>query len=356
MCTDPRHIRVTSKLQGTHWYKVPCGKCCECKKKYQNDWMVRMSYEATMWPKLCFVTLTYRDEDIPNYTFKDCPDEHYLTLHKKHVQDWTKAMRTDLSRKRGNDFKFKYFICGEYGTQGTKRPHYHGLFFGLSREDMMPYLGKWYNDYGIYKAYDIPVLSGKDVGCVTRYVAKYCSKGIFENPFVALGLVDPAFRLVSKGLGECYVSRYKDYHLCRDFPRFDPERPRKPLRYRKASETFLKEVIKRSHCLCGNYYYGLPKYYKTKIFYEKYKVTNPSNPSTTKMVYRASLLSREVTCLLYKMSCDLRDAKLQELCSSEGLTFSEALDTLDMREADALRRRDDDCRVKLAQFYSKSIF
>lgn len=357
MCTNPKNIKVDTKMFGTHWYKVPCGQCAECKRKYQNDWMIRMSYEATQWNKLCFVTLTYRDEAVPYYSYPDCPDERYLTVHKKHVQDWVKAMRIDLQRKRGKDFKFKFFICAEYGTKGTKRPHYHALFFGLSSRDLSPYLFKWYKKYGIYDAQDVPVLSNKDVNCTARYVAKYCSKGVFENSLVALDVVDPCFRLVSKGLGECYVDKFKFWHRGSDFTGSKYSPPSRSTCLRLFSPDLVDCVIRRSRVTFGDRKYAMPKYYKTKIFYDKLEVPRIDAPDKKpKVVYRASLLSRQVTNTLYKMSCDLRDSALAELQASQGLSYGEADYLYSLQEAHALEHRNR-CVLRQQQaFYSKSVF
>lgn len=352
MCTNPKHIKVDTKQYGTHWFQVPCGQCCECKKRYQNDWMIRMSFEATQWTKLCFVTLTYDDaKEIPYYIYPDCPDDKFLTVYKPHVQNWIKAMRTDLKRKKDLDFKF--FVCAEYGPK-KGRPHYHGLFFGLSREDMLPYLYKWYKQHGIFDAQDVPILSSKDRNCVARYVAKYCSKGVFENPLVKLDQVDPCFRLVSKGMGKCYVDQYRDFHRGSGFRGSVYEGLPGP-HLRRFSPAFIDCIIRRSRVTFGDRQYAMPKYYKTKIYYDKLSVPRLDAPDKKpKMVYRASLLSRQITNTLYKMSCDLRDSALVQLQASKGLSYGEASHILDMQEIDARKRRDILATTSLAQFYSKS--
>jgi len=75
-------------------------------------WSVRMMHEASLNDDNCFITLTYDENNINSNG----------SLDKSHVQKFLKRVR--------KVFKFRYFICGEYGDE-NKRPHYHGIIFGL---------------------------------------------------------------------------------------------------------------------------------------------------------------------------------------------------------------------------------
>lgn len=44
---------------------VPCGRCAECLKKRQLDLSVRCMREAERFGSMVFVTLTYRDSELP---------------------------------------------------------------------------------------------------------------------------------------------------------------------------------------------------------------------------------------------------------------------------------------------------
>lgn len=63
----------------------------------------------------CFVTLTYRDNEVP--------DGH--TLDPAHTQKWIKRLRRSIKGK------IRFFVVGEYGDE-TERPHYHAALFGYA--------------------------------------------------------------------------------------------------------------------------------------------------------------------------------------------------------------------------------
>lgn len=56
MCISP--INIQGQL-------VPCGKCPECRRKYQNSWAVRCDAEAKDWKYTYMLTLTYSEEHVP---------------------------------------------------------------------------------------------------------------------------------------------------------------------------------------------------------------------------------------------------------------------------------------------------
>lgn len=91
---------------------VPCGTCILCRQEQARQWAVRLTHEATLTDRNCFITLTYDQAHLP-------PDGglRYADL----VKFW-KRMRKQLGGLR-------YFAVGEYGDQ-TLRPHYHACLFG----------------------------------------------------------------------------------------------------------------------------------------------------------------------------------------------------------------------------------
>ena len=73
-------------------------------------------------------------------------------------------------------------MCGEYGENNTKRPHYHAIIYGHAPDDLIPY-GKDYEGKPLYTSPTIAKIWGKgniDVGQVTfesaAYVARYIMK------------------------------------------------------------------------------------------------------------------------------------------------------------------------------------
>lgn len=100
---------------------VPCGRCLGCSLSRAEAWSLRCIHEASYHERSCFITLTYRDENLPSNT------GDYPTLIPRHVQLFLKRLR----KKHG---KLRYLYCGEYGSQ-TQRPHYHMLVFGYEPQD-----------------------------------------------------------------------------------------------------------------------------------------------------------------------------------------------------------------------------
>lgn len=100
-----------------------CGRCPYCRKKRSSDWAMRIMHEmSTRDNKGCFITLTYRDEDLPPLR----------SLCKDDVQLYVKRLRKALDKSGA----ISYYLSGEYGTT-TRRPHYHIALLGLSGDDFL---------------------------------------------------------------------------------------------------------------------------------------------------------------------------------------------------------------------------
>lgn len=198
-----------------HSVLCSCGKCPECLKQYQNDWMTRIYSELKRQHVAVFFTLTYREDTVPSNVDSET-GEVYLTVRRDDVASWLKQMR-EHRRKAGLSTDFKWFITSEYGPT-TLRPHIHGILLGLSLLDVQPYLSKWQRQFGFTKAREFGLVNSKTALCTIRYTAKYCAKGPLENPLVASGKVEPTFHLISKGLGKSFMTNEKrSYYLALDF-------------------------------------------------------------------------------------------------------------------------------------------
>jgi len=77
-------------------------------------------HEAQLHERNAFVTLTYRDDQVPAGN----------SLRHRDWQLFAKRARKELG-------PFKFYMCGEYGEQFT-RPHYHACLFGIDFEDKEP--------------------------------------------------------------------------------------------------------------------------------------------------------------------------------------------------------------------------
>lgn len=176
-CLTPFYIEVKDKKDRVvDLVLVPCGKCEDCLKKKQSDWISRLFVEAQMSLSSFFVTLTYDENNLP------FPDG----VNKKDVQLFFKAFRKIAPGK------FKYFLVSEYGSVSS-RPHYHFLLFFDCKYDWITL------SYDIEKCWKKGQHKIGTVGLDSiSYCAKYCLKSkrdprnIYDNPTFALMSKRPA--------------------------------------------------------------------------------------------------------------------------------------------------------------------
>lgn len=143
---------------------IPCGQCFGCRVDHAASNALRMQHELRYHERASFVTMTYRDEDLPALGSLDYAD----------VQAAYHRIRKALG-------PFRHFTCGEYGDR-TGRAHWHAAIFGLDFKRGDP-RGK--SDAGsiCYDSPELEKLWGKGrvtVGDLTPqsmgYVARYVSK------------------------------------------------------------------------------------------------------------------------------------------------------------------------------------
>lgn len=186
MCFSPVQLKTGET--------VPCGHCLECLSRRRNDWSVRLQLHCSMYDRMpFFVTLTYKDEDVPLSTTSQ------MTLNPKDIQDFIKRLRNKFVLK---DTDFSYFGCGEYGDQ-FGRPHYHMIIFGFDKlaeifdksailaEDVLEKI--WTHGH-----VDVCVADYGGIHYTTKYVLKSQ-----EDYFP--GVVKP-FVFASKGIGKSWLS------------------------------------------------------------------------------------------------------------------------------------------------------
>jgi len=192
--------------------QLPCGQCQHCRLQRSAEWATRITHEAQLYERNCFVTLTYSDEHLPEDS----------GLQKRHWQLFAKAMRKEVG-------PFRYYMCGEYGER-TNRPHYHACIFGedfsedrelasVNHQGDRVYESKWLD--WIWKK------GGCRVGNLTSqsaaYVARYCMKKAtgpaalerYERVNTETGevlRVQPDFALMSlkPGIGARWLDQYKN--------------------------------------------------------------------------------------------------------------------------------------------------
>lgn len=180
-CTSPRTVGFQPDGKTICWskksfskeyatFQLPCGKCLECRLDYARQWAVRAVHEAQMYPKNCFITLTYSDDKLksPKLIYED------FQLFMKRL------------RKLQND-PMGVFVTGEYGDK-TRRPHWHAIIFNWAPSDQIP---KYKNERGdqVYSSETLTKIWGNgiaELGSVTfhsaGYVARYAAKKIIHSP------------------------------------------------------------------------------------------------------------------------------------------------------------------------------
>lgn len=165
----------------SEWYKgVPfgCGQCLPCRINRRRVWSLRMALEYLACGRGLFITLTYRDEDLPfiedgwdfgddeelNTAFRGV-DGLLPTLCKRDFQLFMKRFRKEV-----HPAKIRFFACGEYGEK-SQRPHYHAIIFGVGDEASEAVAKCW--PYGM-------VACGECNAHSIQYVAGYCLKKLVD--------------------------------------------------------------------------------------------------------------------------------------------------------------------------------
>lgn len=153
---------------------VPCGKCVECLTSKATEWSYRIVLESQWHTENCFLTLTYQYSPVQ--------------LVKRDFQLFMKKLRKYLAKQ---NITIRYFMCGEYGSQG-KRPHFHCIIFGWRPKDLEILSIK--GTEILYKSSLISKIWGQgfvSVGDVSSWSAKYCAKYLQKLNSVPKDWVQP---------------------------------------------------------------------------------------------------------------------------------------------------------------------
>jgi len=177
---------------------VPCGQCIGCRLQKSLDWAVRCVHEKQSHEVSSFVTLTYSDANLPADG----------SLDHRDFQLFMKRLR------ERSEFKFKFYMCGEYG-ETTSRPHYHALLFGCDFSDRTFYKRTRNGDRLDTSELldDVWRLGHTIVGDVTfesaAYVARYVTKKITGAmaPDHYMGR-RPEYVACSNGIGSAWIAKY----------------------------------------------------------------------------------------------------------------------------------------------------
>lgn len=208
----PLQFKLQGSLSGIRM-SIPCGKCTGCRLDNTRRWAVRLMHESRMHSNSEFLTLTYRNEDLPDVG----------TLVPEHLQLFHKRFHNRMLEHRG--VGIRYYACGEYGSL-NRRPHYHSIIFGVSFPDKVLY--EQSVNGPIYQSKYLDEMWGLGdckIAAVTfetcAYVARYCLKkvdGVKREAghyavYDADGVIHerlPEFSHMSRrpGIGSTYFAKY----------------------------------------------------------------------------------------------------------------------------------------------------
>nr|DAR10145.1 MAG TPA: Replication associated protein [Microviridae sp.] len=300
----------------------PCGKCEECVKDKQNEYVIR-SIEEAMKVKgdVYFITLTYADDNITQtIDFDDMGeilevDEEtgevikcenmYNSLNNHDITAWKKRVKRNLQYHSGKWLNFSYLICGEYGPK-THRPHYHGLLMGLTPAEAHAFEEDWKINYG-YTCFK--KISKMDIAKVASYVAKYiCKFKSLEDPLVMEKKVIKPRRISSEGYGMPSKKRWKamkidvmgeDYTIDQ-LNKMAHGNARKMIKVVNKISKSLK--YKSDNGLC----YKLPKYYRDRMLNYKDPLTGQNRKTYIHDLVTRTLVSNVQQDYSQKL-CEMAD-------------------------------------------------
>lgn len=207
-------------------HPVPCGKCPPCLQRRASAWSFRLLNEMDSIPRCFFLTLTYSSPPLSK--------SGRMTLVKR---DWVLFMKR-LRKFHVPGTTIRYYAVGEYGSK-RMRPHFHAIIYGVNPE----HISKAWSPSNGTKFAGVPGLFECDPDVNPSniaYVCKYITKGRLIPQYAGDDRV-PEFSLMSKHLGECYLT---------------PQM----IRYHKA------DLSRTYHVLDGGVKVAMSRYYKDKIF------------------------------------------------------------------------------------------
>lgn len=199
---------------------VGCGKCELCRHSKQIDLINRSILETLSWD--CppyFVTLTYRDEDLP---YRSVYGDRILLnpqLCYKDVQDFFKRLRIRWSRK-GLAHDVRYLVAGEYGSKHYPyRPHYHIIMWNnpYAADEFKPLQHDSFCD-DVFEAWGKCTRAAFDFGQCRGGAAPYATKYVSKPPFCPNKWIKPFIHTSTGhgGLGSRYIDANIQYY--RDNP------------------------------------------------------------------------------------------------------------------------------------------
>ena len=203
---------------------VPCGRCGACRATRRNDWTFRLAQEAKDHIHTQFITLTYRDEDLP---IVDNPSGPAPSLVREDFTLFLKRLRKQQTKYTNK--KIRYYAVGEYGTE-TARPHYHIIAFSIHPRNTHNIDQIW--PFGHF--HHVP-LEPALIHYITKHHVNTKDNNVYHGEHH-----EPEFSTQSRmpGIGHAYIEKNKQWHIDN----------------------------KHFHVLFNGRKQRLPRYYRDKIF------------------------------------------------------------------------------------------
>lgn len=224
---------------------VPCGQCLGCRLAKSQDWATRLMHEKQLHEAVSFLTLTFRDESLP---------EDY-SVNVRDTQLFMKRLRKQVPAK------LRFFACGEYG-ESTLRPHYHFLIFGFDFPDRY----FWRNSPTGHPLYRSDLLEKvwpfghAEIGQVTSESVAYCARYMLKkvngqmarehylrvHPLTGeLNRVEPEFIRMSNrpGIGSDWFDQFASDAFPEDFVVIEGQKRPVPLYYKRKLAKDEQEIV-----------------------------------------------------------------------------------------------------------------
>lgn len=200
-------IRITNNAKLLINYpegiEVSCGKCINCLANKARDKAIRVLHESETKTetgekkyKINFLTFTYDDNDENIKLIQN--EKGNLSLRKDLVRKIRNKIYSRFYRRDRELAKsYKYMIAGEYGENGTERPHYHMIILTSKKtskiihEFIKEFRGGRYdikNDTSVKSIFYVAGYTAKKIGTIAK-------KENTENPFL----------ICSRGLGKDWL-------------------------------------------------------------------------------------------------------------------------------------------------------
>lgn len=179
---------------------MPCGKCEACVANKASQWYVRLKQQLRDSFNAVFVTLTYDEDNLPDYRIDD-QDFINVDVSSEDIRLYHYRLRKALGPEKSK--QLKYFLTSEYGPSPVNgwlnRPHYHAIYFNIDRCDYDKITKAWNKGH---------VEFGEDI---TEGRMRYLAGYVIEKLYTPIGR-KPVFNRVSNGLGLGYVQRMRHWH------------------------------------------------------------------------------------------------------------------------------------------------